>query len=245
MGKNQGHTSSFQQLLRDAKLEAMAEFAAGAGHEINNPLATISGRVQLLLLNETDPQKRQSLKTIGGQVYRIRDMIGDAMLFGRPPQPVPEQLNMTDITADVQSRLQEQIEKSGCQIKLKCHPETPVWADPVQLSMVVSQLILNSLSASNQGGNILIECSPVIQQEQPFALFKVTDWGCGLTPEEAEHLFDPFYSGRQAGRGLGFGLSKCWQFVKLHGGEITFESKENQSTCFTVLLPAKEKCLLE
>src|SRR5436189_173395 len=77
----------FETELREAKLRALAEFAAGAGHEINNPVATIAGHVQLLLAGETDPERRQALLTIGGQAYRIRDMIGDAMLFARPPQP--------------------------------------------------------------------------------------------------------------------------------------------------------------
>ncbi|MDF1743086.1 MAG: histidine kinase dimerization/phospho-acceptor domain-containing protein, partial [Gimesia sp.] len=79
------------------KLEAMAEFAAGAGHEINNPVATIVGRVQMLLKGETDPDRRQSLATIGGQAYRVRDMIGDAMLFARPPDPRPVSLNFQSV----------------------------------------------------------------------------------------------------------------------------------------------------
>ncbi len=90
-----------QDRLERAKLEALAEFAAGAGHEINNPLAAISGRVQLLLATETDPAKRQALKTIGGQVYRIRDMIGDLMLFARPPKPDPELLDLAETISEV------------------------------------------------------------------------------------------------------------------------------------------------
>ena len=76
--------------FRRAKLEALAEFAAGAGHEINNPAATIVGRVELLLKGETNPERRQALLTIGAQALRIRDMIGDLMLFARPPRPEPE-----------------------------------------------------------------------------------------------------------------------------------------------------------
>ena len=68
-----------------AKLEALAEFAAGAGHEINNPVATIVGRAELLLKGETNPERRQALLTIGAQALRIRDMIGDLMVFARPP----------------------------------------------------------------------------------------------------------------------------------------------------------------
>ena len=79
------------------KLEALADFAAGAGHEINNPLATIIGRAQMLLKDETDPQKRQMLMSIGAQAYRIRDMIGDTMLFGRPPCPELQVVNLTEV----------------------------------------------------------------------------------------------------------------------------------------------------
>ena len=84
-----------------AKLEALAEFAAGAGHEINNPLATIIGRAQLLLKDERDPQRRQMLLSIGAQAYRIRDMIGDAMLFGRPPAPELADVNLADAVSSV------------------------------------------------------------------------------------------------------------------------------------------------
>ena len=85
--------------LEAAKAEALAEFAAGAGHEINNPLATIAGRVQILLRDETDANRRQDLATIGAQALRVRDMIGDLMLFGRPPAPRPERLLLNDLRA--------------------------------------------------------------------------------------------------------------------------------------------------
>ena len=73
----------------DDRLESLAEFAAGAGHEFNNPVATIVGRVQLLLRDEADPARRQALETIAGQAYRIRDMISDVMVFARPPAAEP------------------------------------------------------------------------------------------------------------------------------------------------------------
>ena len=81
-----GQTEPVTVAADDSRLESLAEFAAGAGHELNNPLATIVGRVQLLLRDETDPARRQALETIAGQAYRVRDMISDVMLFARPPQ---------------------------------------------------------------------------------------------------------------------------------------------------------------
>lgn len=73
-----------ERVIEISKLEALGEFAAGAGHEINNPVATIAGRAQLLLASEVDSERRHALEIIGGQALRIRDMIGDVMLFARP-----------------------------------------------------------------------------------------------------------------------------------------------------------------
>src|SRR5579864_8603640 len=84
----------------ELKLRALAEFAAGAGHEINNPVATIVGYAQQLLAGERDPDRRHALATIGAQAYRIRDMIGDCMLFARPPEPRPEPLDLSTIVRE-------------------------------------------------------------------------------------------------------------------------------------------------
>lgn len=92
-----------------AKLEALAEFAAGAGHEINNPVATIVGRTELLLKGETNPERRQALLTIGAQALRIRDMIGDLMVYARPPQPQPESLNLVEVVNEVVLKLDESL----------------------------------------------------------------------------------------------------------------------------------------
>src|SRR5690606_19910354 len=109
----------FETELQRAKLASLAEFAAGAGHEINNPLATIRGRVQMLLRDETDPERRQALATIGGQALRIRDMIGDTMLFARPPEPRPESLDLVEVIGVVLRSLQEQVDARGCRFELQ------------------------------------------------------------------------------------------------------------------------------
>jgi len=101
-----------------AKLEALAEFAAGAGHEINNPLATIIGRAQLLLKDERDPQRRQMLLSIGAQAYRIRDMIGDTMLFGRPPTPELQAVDLTLVVTDVLARQAGELADDHCTVKV-------------------------------------------------------------------------------------------------------------------------------
>lgn len=213
--------------LRDLKLEAMAEFAAGAGHEINNPVATIAGRSALLLKSETDPERRRILEMIGGQAYRIRDMIGDAMTYARPPEPIPETFKPAPDILHITQNLQRQFHHRPVHFETWIDESITIEADREQFRVVVSCLVRNSLEAVSDGGTIRVElsesASPSTQgspQSGQRIRFAVSDNGVGLSDSEREHLFDPFYSGRQAGRGLGFGLSKCWQILRLHGGTI-------------------------
>jgi signal transduction histidine kinase len=215
--------------LEAAKLESLAEFAAGAGHEINNPLAVISGRAAMLLRDESDPERRRLLATIGAQALRIRDMIGDLMVFGRPPQPAPVELDLAEIARTVVDRFVPEVSP---EVSISCCGDetAPVWADHTQLCVVIEALIRNSLEAlDGSSGRIEIESRRPAESSSEFALVPlsqllVRDTGCGLSDVDRQHLFDPFYSGRPAGRGLGFGLSKCWRIVTLHGGRIEVES---------------------
>lgn len=234
-------TSTAKWILPDAdKLEAMAEFAAGAGHEINNPVATIVGRVQMLLKSETDPERRQALSTIGGQAYRVRDMIGDAMLFARPPAPRPEALSLSQTIDDVLVSLQEEINQWKVQLEVNIAESLSLYADETQWKVVLSNLLLNSLQAMEAGGQIKISASPLETESGPFIHLKVIDEGAGLTEEERIHLFDPFYSARQAGRGLGFGLSKSWRIATQHGATIAAEPNSDRGVTFHLYWPAEK-----
>ena len=225
-----------RRLLHD-KLEAMAEFAAGAGHEINNPLGTILIASQRLLSDETDPERRRLLSKIGGQALRVRDMIGDAMLFARPPEPQFEALDLGEETERVIERFADRVSES--QIDLQSELRSGVWidADRTQLAVVVSELLRNAIDAVEDGGRIDVEVATRDCGEQTTAVLTVRDNGRGLRSEEREHLFDPFFSGRQAGRGLGFGLSKAWRIVTNHGGEISVSENEDAGLTFTVEWP--------
>ena len=221
-----------------AKLEALAEFAAGAGHEINNPVATIVGRAELLLKGESNPERRQALLTVGAQALRIRDMIGDLMLFARPPKPEPTALNLIEVVDDVLHKLDATLQAKSLTAVRQGESPVPIFADPVQLRVVISNLLLNSVNASAVGGSITVDCSCGEADSRRWAVLAIHDRGTGLSAIEREHLFDPFFSGRQAGRGLGFGLCKCWRIVELHGGRIDCESSAEDGTTFRVTWPA-------
>ena len=203
--------------LRDMKLEAMAEFAAGAGHEINNPVATIAGRSALLLKGERDPERRRALETIGGQAYRIRDMIGDAMTFARPPEIRSAVISPAALIMDVLASLTELADSQTTSIEVDLEESIQVLADSEQFRVVTASLVRNSLEALREGGRVQISLR---SGTESFCILRVTDTGQGPDEVEREHLFDPFFSGRQAGRGLGFGLAKCWQILRSHGGWI-------------------------
>ena len=224
--------------LTEMKLRALAELAAGAGHEINNPVATIVGYARQLLADEQDPDRRHALATIGAQAYRIRDMIGDLMLFARPPAPKPQALELGDVLREVAAKLTDELTGSRVQLQVAAAAPVPIFADPVQLRVVISNLLRNSLEALASGGTIAIAARTIVEQGIPQAFFSIADTGPGLSAEEREHLFDPFYSGRQAGRGLGFGLPKAWRIVTLHGGRIEAQSPESGGLTLAVFWPA-------
>ncbi len=227
--------------LRDAKLESLGEFAGGAGHEINNPLAAISGRAQLLLRDETDPERRRHLTTIGAQALRIRDMIGDTMLFARPPVPEPRLLNLPEVLDAVLEKFAGDFESRGLIVQREyAGGDVPIWADETQLCVVISELVRNAVEASPARGTIRVVAARETASGGGWVRFGVRDEGDGLSAEAAEHLFDPFYSGRQAGRGLGFGLSKCWRIVTNHGGRIDVEGGLDQGFGMLIHWPTRD-----
>jgi signal transduction histidine kinase len=224
--------------LRDAKLRSLAEFAAGAGHEINNPLATILGRVELLLrrldrgvtVTGAVEETRRDLQIIAGQAQRIRDMIGDLMLFARPPAPRLEALDISAITQAAIAPLAVEAANAGVQLHFAPSKAAVVRADRVQLTIVICELVRNAIAACSERGHIDLSTQTVSRGNQSVVRLQVEDNGRGFSPVDREHAFDPFYSGRNAGRGLGFGLCKCWRILERHGGRIGIDSGSNSGT---------------
>ena len=223
--------------LNRRKQDSLIEFAAGAGHEINNPVAAISGRVQLLLRDETDPKRRDSLRTIGAQAIRISQMIGDTMQYAEPPPLHPTRCELGASVKTILDKLGSRLQEQGTQVKLTRPEEVWITADENQLLTVIAELLTNSLNALGQGGVINITIANPDAVLPGFATLEISDNGPGLTELDRRCLFDPFYSGRQAGRGLGFGLCKCWRIVTQHGGTIEVNSVPWVQTAVTTLWP--------
>jgi signal transduction histidine kinase len=222
--------------LERAKLAALAEFAAGAGHEINNPLAVIAGRVQLLLRGERDPERRRDLAIIHTQAMRVHEMIADLMLFARPPAPNRRACDAAAIVEAAVAALRPKAETLGVAL-VRSGAARPIAmvADAEQLQASLRGVIDNGLNATAEGGRVEIE----FREAGDDVVFVVSDDGPGISEAVRPHIFDPFYSGREAGRGLGTGLSKAWRFVSNHGGSIAVEANSPRGARFTIRVPAK------
>lgn len=221
-------------------MESMAEFAAGAGHEINNPLGSIIGQSQLLLKRSESAEQKQALETIGAQAWRIRDMIGDTMLFARPPEP---DFSDHDLIAIVKSAYEKSVDRFSA-APMRTRLRTPddavtVLADDSQVAALISHLIANACQAvqdlESADGDVTVTVSRLSEYA---ASITVDDNGHRMDEAVRRHLFDPFYSGRQAGRGLGFGLCHAWQIARMHNGMLLHEELEDGNR-FRVILPVE------
>lgn len=233
-----GLEERFIEGVGEARLEAVRELAYGAGHEINNPLANIATRAQSLLLDETDPERRRRLSTIVDQAFRARDMIGGLMVFARPPKPIPA---VADVHAMVTAVIETVWATSlGRAVRLEYSPAPAprqVYVDRVQVEEALRAVVTNAIEAGVPGGRIVIEVLPAPGDATEIS---VADDGRGMSPEQARRAFDPFYSGREAGRGAGLGLPKAWRLLGVNGGSIAIDSRLGAGSRATLTLPGAD-----
>ena len=221
----------FEKELERQKRDALAEFAAGAGHEINNPLAIISGHARRLLREIEHPEHRRVLSIIVAQVQRTHEMIADIRLFARPPKP---EIRRFDLVADLRRLVSEQTPFfQEAELTLEFSTDRDEWeieSDSVQLHIVVAALCDNAREA---GGNTVIRLSGTE--------IIVEDDGPGIPAEIRSLVFDPYFSGRQAGRGLGFGLPKAWRIMQQLGGSLRLDATESGVRAVVSLVPPSAK----
>jgi len=234
----------FQRTVEDEKLASLGELAYGASHEINNPLANISTRAQALLSDEGDPERRRMLAIINTQALRANEMIADMMLFARPPALECRNVDLVALADDLVLELADEADLQGTELTRGGEQGSLfVSADATLLAQAVRAMIVNALQALGADGQvqlILERDEPGLHDGEPWGRIAVRDTGPGISPEVRRHLFDPFFSGREAGRGLGLGLAKCWRVVSLHHGRLDVTSSPRQGTTISISLPLSQ-----
>jgi signal transduction histidine kinase len=230
--------------LRDGKLLALAEFAAGAGHEINNPLAVISGQAQYLLGHQADwfpgdvgGEAGKTLKAIIAQTRRIHGLLRDLMQFARPLPPRPTWTDLPTLLGEVAAALGELAGQRRVRVEVASRAERlPVYVDAEQVRTALSCLLRNAVEAApTEGWARLRLMEPAGADRVEVA---VEDNGPGPELAQRESLFDPLYSGRPAGRGRGLGLPIAWRLAGVQGGDVRLDTtRPPEPTRFVMTLP--------
>ena len=157
-------------------------------------------------------------------------------LFARPPRPEPERIDLVQLVDTLLGDLAPQAAERAVSLSRSGDAgPLEIEADPVQLNVALRALCKNALEAIGHNGHVEVALRGLPGHVE----IRVSDDGPGISPEHRRHLFDPFYSARQAGRGLGFGLSKCWRIVTNHAGRIDVQSPPDQGATFTITLPKR------
>ncbi|HZQ70629.1 MAG TPA: PAS domain S-box protein [Terriglobales bacterium] len=227
-----------QQIIQSERLAAMGQMIGGFAHELNNPLTSILGIVELMQEVETDEGVRKQLNTLQQQSRRAAEIVQNLTYFSRPPAPGKSAVQLGEIVQRTLHLHAYSLRKNN--ITVDFLPDAslpPVSGDPHQLMQVFLNLVLNAEQAMREvreKGTLRIRLGK--RQNQVFATFQ--DDGPGIAPEILPNIFDPFYTTKRPGRGTGLGLSICKAIVREHGGNVEAASGPGGGAVFTVTLPA-------
>ena len=206
-------------LLDARKQAALGRMAAGAAHEINTPLAVISGRAQLLFSSESSSARKKSLRLIQSQCEKISSMIRDLLLVAKPHAPSVTSQKPEPMLREVARAFAKDLRRKKARVLLRMEKGVPpVACDREQMLEVLKQLLRNALEAIPIGGEVLMSA-----REEPrtaSVILEVQDNGPGIPLEDLDKVFDPFYSSREAGRGVGLGLAIAKSIALAHRGTI-------------------------
>jgi PAS domain S-box-containing protein len=226
-----------ERLIRSERLAVMGQVSAGLAHEINNPLSIVLGHAQEMLGGPAEGEElRQGLDIIVKNTLRAGRIVNDLLSFTRQGPPLKSRVNLIDLIEDSVLFVHSKLKAKKISVKKELpSSEVSVFGDESQLMQVLVNLLLNSIQALREEGVILIRVS--IQNSGPKreALLDVEDNGPGIEPSEIRKIFDPFYTTKEAGFGLGLFISST--IVEHHHGSIWAESKQGSGTTMKVVLP--------
>ncbi len=238
------------QFYQAEKMATIGTLAAGVAHEINNPLAAISGfaeglqrrigRIQGKVETEILEDFEEYTETIINECLRCRDIVQTLLTFSRPVASSLIPVDMNKCVLDTLFILKHHFkEQHNIIIRSELGEQLPfIMGDEPQLKQVIINLITNAFDATGEDGEIIIT---TLANDENGVDLVVEDSGCGIPLEVHEKLFEPFFTTKPVGKGsIGIGLSTCFTIVNNHGGRISVTSDEGSGSAFTVTLPGIE-----
>ncbi len=226
-----------EALAEQRVLSAVGEMAAGAAHELNNPLAVISGRAQLMRERAGDDDARRTWQLIADQAHRISDIVTDLMEYASPPQPRPVAVDLHALLRQVAHDFSATAQAAPPRVDISVAEDAPpVWADPSHLRAVLGELLLNAAGAAGSSAP-RIRLAAQRDQADGSVLLMVRDEGCGMDASTVANAFTPFFSLQDAGRRRGLGLPKAKRLVEINRGRIWIRSQPAQGSTVYVELP--------
>lgn len=244
-----------EEMRRVDRLASLGVLVSGIAHEIRNPLAGIKAMVQTFQdeLAEDDP-KNEYVERIIRLVNRLDKLLRTLFSYAKPSKPNRQYCSIETILTDVVSLVRQRLRQNNIKLAERLHPELPkVFIDPSQIQQVLVNLLLNSIEAIDKGGEIAISIYPfdpatvnggknrlsrlASGKGEQYVEIKIRDNGCGISPENLKHIFNPFFTTKPFGTGLG--LSIVYQIIKENAGQIYYESNEGEGTTCYLYLPAQ------
>lgn len=226
-----------RQLLLSSKMAAIGQLAAGMAHQIRNPLGIIRNQSYILRKNGGDsPQTSRSLNYIDDSVKRASDIIDNVMNFWRISRDEIRTIKLHDFLQSVLLLQAEGIAKKKLKTVINCSDELLFEADEEALKHILHNLVANSIDAMEQGGTLTLE-GTLKDKKAGRVLIRCRDTGCGISAENMQNLFNPFFTTKEPGKGTGLGLFIVYSEVQRIGGRLDVKSKEGRGTEFTVDIP--------
>jgi two-component system sensor histidine kinase PilS (NtrC family) len=231
------HIKEMEESMKKSEMMAtIGQLAAGIAHEIRNPLASISGAIQLLKEEKEAGESTQRLmEIILAESGRLNRLITDFLLYAQPPKLNKKKVDigtLVDNTLEVFSRSPQWTK--GITLAKRMEPNITISADPQQLEQVLWNLFINAVDA--MGGKGMLEVKVHKDGKGRMVTLAVSDTGKGISAKDINKIFDPFFTTKEGGSGLG--LSIVHKIVEIHGGHISAESRPHHGTTFTLTLPA-------
>jgi signal transduction histidine kinase/FixJ family two-component response regulator len=231
-----------QQLWQAAKLATIGELAAGIAHELNNPLATVSLRVEALLAAlPADHPHRRPLEVVEGEVERMANLVANLLQFSRRGGPQASTVDLPEELGRTLELVQHQFRRRGIEVRRELAADVPpVHADRQGLRQVFLNLLTNALDAMPQGGTLTLRAAapPPAGAAPAEVVVEVADTGAGIPPEHLAKVTEPFFTTKEEGKGTGLGLAICKRIVQEHGGTLTIDSALGRGTTVRIALPA-------